>query len=95
MKISNVFKGFFSVIFWLVLIVGGIFGYFYYQYHQENSIFYQDFDIEITSEQGSTMAAMLATGGICPRTGKQYFDTETVRDCVSLMFSCGMYDFSG
>lgn len=58
-------------------------------------LYFQICSIEITSEQGAIMAAMLANGGICSKTGEQYFDTETVRDCVSLMFSCGMYDFSG
>jgi glutaminase len=58
-------------------------------------LYFQICSIEISSEQGAIMAAMLANGGICPKSGEQYFDTETIRDCVSLMFSCGMYDFSG
>ena len=58
-------------------------------------LYFQICSIEITSEQGAIMAGMLANGGICPISGEQYFGTETVRDCISLMFSCGMYDFSG
>lgn len=43
----------------------------------------------------SVVAATFASGGICPVTGEQVFSTETVRSCLSLMASCGMYDFSG
>ena len=41
------------------------------------------------------MAATLANGGINPITGEAVFDANTVRDCMSLMYSCGMYDYSG
>ena len=58
-------------------------------------LYFQICSIEINAKQGAIMAATLANGGICPTTYKQLFDTETVRDCISLMFTCGMYDFSG
>jgi len=58
-------------------------------------LYFQICSIEITSSLGAVMAATLANGGICPTSGEQVFDTETVRDCISLMFTCGMYDFSG
>lgn len=41
------------------------------------------------------MAATLANGGICPITGKRVLSAEAVRNTLSLMHSCGMYDFSG
>lgn len=41
------------------------------------------------------MAATLANGGICPITGERVLSTEAVRNTLSLMHSCGMYDFSG
>jgi hypothetical protein len=31
----------------------------------------------------------------CPVTGDRVFKAATVRDCLSLMYSCGMYDYSG
>ncbi|OQR81165.1 hypothetical protein ACHHYP_16672 [Achlya hypogyna] len=43
----------------------------------------------------SVLAASLATGGVCPLTNHRIFKAETVRNCLSLMFSCGMYDASG
>jgi glutaminase len=41
------------------------------------------------------VAGTLANGGVCPLTGKRIFTSETVKNCLSLMASCGMYDFSG
>lgn len=51
--------------------------------------------IEVTSESASVMAATLANGGICPITGERILSPEAVRNTLSLMHSCGMYDFSG
>lgn len=51
--------------------------------------------IEATCESASVMAATLANGGICPITGERVLSTEAVRNTLSLMYSCGMYDFSG
>ena len=41
------------------------------------------------------LAATLASGGICPLTGERVFSQNTVKRCLSLMYSCGMYDLSG
>lgn len=41
------------------------------------------------------MAATLANGGICPITGERVLSSEAVRNTLSLMHSCGMYDYSG
>lgn len=51
--------------------------------------------IEVTCDSGSLMAATLANGGICPTTGERVLSAEAVRSTLSLMHSCGMYDFSG
>ncbi|KAJ6642392.1 Glutaminase kidney isoform, mitochondrial, partial [Pseudolycoriella hygida] len=37
----------------------------------------------------------LANGGICPITEEKVLRPEVVRDVLSLMHSCGMYDYSG
>jgi len=39
--------------------------------------------------------ATLANGGICPLTRVRVFNPTTVRNVLSLMMSCGMYDYSG
>lgn len=41
------------------------------------------------------IAATLANGGICPITEKKVIDSRAVRNVLSLMHSCGMYDYSG
>ena len=57
--------------------------------------YFQCCSLEITADSMSIVAATLANGGICPTTGERVFRPETVQKCLSLMYSCGMYDFSG
>ena len=51
--------------------------------------------IEITTERFATIAATFANGGVCPPTGTRVFADATVKNCLSMMYSCGMYDYSG
>lgn len=51
--------------------------------------------MEATCESLSIIASTLANGGICPLTEEKVLKTESVRDVLSLMHSCGMYDYSG
>lgn len=41
------------------------------------------------------MAATLANGGVHPRTGARALERTHLRDVLTLMFTCGMYDSSG
>ena len=63
--------------------------------HDVLEFYMQICSIEVTSEMMSVVAATLANGGVCPTTGERVFRTDTVRNCLSLMSTCGMYDYSG
>lgn len=63
---------------------------------QETLEFYfQCCSIELNARHMATVAATLAQGGVCPVTSRRVFSGHTVQNCLSLMYSCGMYDFSG
>lgn len=57
--------------------------------------YFQCCSIEMNCDQMSVVAATLANGGTCPITGEKILKTSTVQACLSLMYSCGMYDYSG
>lgn len=49
----------------------------------------------MSAHDHAAVAATLANAGICPMNGEKIVDSQTVKHCLSLMYSCGMYDFSG
>jgi glutaminase len=51
--------------------------------------------VRVTARDLATMAATLANMGQNPISGHDAFDLKAVRDTLSVMFSCGMYDYSG
>lgn len=57
--------------------------------------YFQCCSIEVDCEQMALMAGTLANGGTCPTTGDKVFEPQHVKNCLSLMLSCGMYDYSG
>ena len=57
--------------------------------------YFQLCSLEVTCLTVSMMAATLANGGICPMTERRIFKPRAVRNVLSLMHSCGMYDYSG
>ncbi|OLF75395.1 hypothetical protein AWH62_06125 [Maricaulis sp. W15] len=51
--------------------------------------------IRLDCRQLAVTAATLANGGVCPTTGHRVIDGRIVRNTLSLMLTCGMYDYSG
>ena len=62
---------------------------------QALELYFMFCSVELTAEQMSVVAASLANAGVCPLTGEVVFQPQTVRNSLSMMASCGMYDFSG
>ncbi len=57
--------------------------------------YFQCCSIESCTHNLSIAAATMANGGVNPLTEEQIFSDTTVQHCLSLMLTCGMYDFSG
>ncbi|XP_019867420.2 glutaminase liver isoform, mitochondrial isoform X2 [Aethina tumida] len=57
--------------------------------------YFQCCSLEANCDIVSVMGATLANGGICPLSEEKVLKPESVRDVLSLMHSCGMYDYSG
>ena len=51
--------------------------------------------MEVHCDTLAVMGATLANGGVCPVTREAALAPEAVRDVLSLMHSCGMYNYSG
>lgn len=51
--------------------------------------------VTVTTKDLAMMAATLAAGGVQPATGEQVFSREVVRQVLSVMATCGMYDAAG
>ena len=58
-------------------------------------LYFQYCSVNINCKIGSVLCGTLAKGGICPINNEKIYSIETVRDCLTLMYNCGMYDFSG
>jgi glutaminase len=57
--------------------------------------YFQLCSIEVTNKKLATIASTYANNGVCPITGKKCMSSHTVKRCMQLLFSCGMYDYSG
>jgi glutaminase len=58
-------------------------------------LYFQQCSILVDAADLARMGASLANLGENPASGDQVFDPGAVRDTLSVMFTCGMYDHSG
>ncbi len=58
-------------------------------------LYFRQGSVNVTASDLATMAATLANDGTNPITGHKIFDTRYVRDVLTVMNSCGMYDYAG
>jgi glutaminase len=58
-------------------------------------LYFQQCSVSVTARDLGVMAATLANRGVNPVTGKQAIRGEYVESVLSVMGSCGMYDFAG
>jgi glutaminase len=58
-------------------------------------VYFQQCSILATCRDLAFMAATLANGGVSPATGARALTSDAVRDVLSVMTSCGMYDYAG
>lgn len=58
-------------------------------------LYFKQCSILVNTRDLATMAATLAHVGKNPITGKEVYDFNSVKSMLSLMFTCGMYDYSG
>jgi glutaminase len=58
-------------------------------------LYFQQCSVLLNARDLATMGATLANLGTNPVTGKEVLSFDSVRDVLSVMFTCGMYDFAG
>lgn len=61
----------------------------------ELDLYFRQCSIRVTAKDLAVMAATLANIGQNPLTGETVFSPLNVRHALSVMFTCGMYDYAG
>lgn len=58
-------------------------------------LYFKQCSILVNCRDLAVMGATLANLGKNPLTGEEVYDIEAVKNMLSIMFTCGMYDYSG
>lgn len=59
------------------------------------ALYLRQCSVQVTCRDLAVMAATLANGCVNPVTGERALPRSRVRDVMSVMYTCGMYDFAG
>jgi glutaminase len=62
---------------------------------QTLELYFQQCAVMVHARDLAMMGATLAHGGVNPATGVRAISAEYVKDVLSIMLSCGMYDYAG
>ncbi|MDO5725103.1 MAG: glutaminase A [Tissierellia bacterium] len=58
-------------------------------------LYFQLCSVKVTVKDLANMAAVLANDGVSPITGEQILSLKVNRVVLTVMFTCGLYDYSG
>jgi glutaminase len=58
-------------------------------------LYFQQCSLLVNCHDLAVLGATLANGGVNPVTGERAIKAEYVKDVLSIMLSCGMYDYAG
>lgn len=58
-------------------------------------LYFKQCSILVTAQDMAMMAATLANGGLNPKTGLRAVKQEYIRDVLTVMHTCGMYNYAG
>jgi glutaminase len=59
------------------------------------ALYLRQCSVQVTCRDLAVMAATLANGGVNPLTGERALPLHHVREVLSVMYTCGMYDAAG
>lgn len=58
-------------------------------------VYFRQCSVEVTARDMAVMAATLANKGVNPVTGAKALDETYIRDVLTVMHTCGMYNYAG
>jgi glutaminase len=58
-------------------------------------LYFQQCSLLVSAQDLAMMGATLANGGVNPLSGAQALQPEYIQDVLSVMYTCGMYDYAG
>ena len=58
-------------------------------------VYFRQCSLLVTAADLATMAATLANGGVNPVTGEEVVDRAVTAHVLTVMATCGMYDYAG
>lgn len=59
------------------------------------NVYFRQCSVEVTTRDMAVMAATLANRGVNPVTGERAIDEAYIRDTLTVMHTCGMYNYAG